>query len=231
MTIGWRCPRCGDRDAETLALYRDHDDARPAAHYRRVGPWCITCGSRAQFDLPAEERRTIGARNPSARVLVLSGTCASGKSTIANLLAERYRLVPIDGDWLLSYYKNELGRPIPSDRLNDDLLSIAAGLAALGMSSVIAHVVLPASFPAYDAYLTACGLPHRIVALTPGMPVLRARNRTRTCWPKPTPERWIVAFADALLDAPGVAGSVYHDNARETEDETAKRLWQLLCSA
>jgi hypothetical protein len=110
------------------------------------------------------------------------------------------------------------------------MLAMAAGMAFLGKSSVIAHVILPEAFAMYDEYLAARGIPHRAVILRPGMPTLLERNRTRNCWPKPTPEYWVIKFDDDLSAAPESLRACYYDNSGESEERTAERLWDLLRS-
>jgi DNA-directed RNA polymerase subunit RPC12/RpoP len=227
VTTGWRCPRCGERDENALALYRA--DGVFNRHSKRFGPWCRECRSRIIF----HEGDGLAAPIPfssSARVLLLSGPCASGKSAVSYLLSERYGLAQIDGDWILDLLRRELGRKVGFEETHEEMLAMAAGMVALGRSAVIAHVILPDAFARYGAYLTARGIAYRAAILMPGMPTLLERNRTRDCWPKPTPEYWVRRFVDDLCAGPEDVRALFYDNSCETEEQTAQRLWELLQS-
>lgn len=99
----WRCPRCGDVAESDLVLYRA--DGVFNKHSKRFGPWCRACGERIAFREGDGPAAPIPHR-PSARVLLLSGTCASGKSAVSYLLSERYGLAQIDGDWILDMLRH-----------------------------------------------------------------------------------------------------------------------------
>lgn len=228
MTSGWRCPRCGVLAAETaasaLALY--HADGLFNTHSKRFGPWCPACGGRVAFcegDRPAPI-----PLSSSARVLLLSGTCASGKSAVSYLLSERYGLVQIDGDWVLDMLRRELGRRVGFEETHEAMLAMAVGMVALGKSAVIAHIILPEALARYRARLTERGIIHRAVVLMPTMEALLERNRTRDCWPQPTPEYWVRKFVDDLRAGPEDVQALFYDNSNETAEQTAQRLWELL---
>jgi len=225
--FGWRCPRCGDVAEGSLALY--HADGVFNTHSKRFGPWCRACGERVTFregDGPAPTPHP-----PSARVLLLSGTCASGKSAVSYLLSERYGLVQIDGDWILDMLRRELGRKVGFEETHEAMLVMATGMVALGRSAVVAHVILPEALAWYRAHLTARGIVHRAVVLMPTMDALMERNRTRDCWPQPTPEYWVCRFVNDLRAGAEDIHALFYDNSHETAEQTAQRLWKLLQSS
>ncbi len=223
---GWRCPRCGSVAAGDVALY--HADGVFNRHSKRFGPWCRACGERVTYregDGPAPI-----PLSSSARVLLLSGTCASGKSAVSYLLSERYGLAQIDGDWILDLLRRELGHKVGFEETHAAMLSMAAGMVALGRSAVIAHIILPEALAWYRSRLTARGIAHRAVVLMPTMDTLLERNRTRDCWPQPTPEYWVQKFVDDLCAGPEDIRALFYDNSHETAEQTAQRLWEMLQS-
>ncbi len=212
------CPSCGALPSSDLQFYQPE---LFNAHSLRFGPWCVRCGARAlpEPDLPA------GPRPP---LLLISGSCASGKSTVSYLLAQRYGCVQIDGDWILHLRRRELGHAPEYPGIDADMLAMAAGILALGRAVVIAHVILPAQLVFYADFCAARGIAWQMAALLPREEVLLERNRTRVCWPKTTPEYWVLKFHADLQDAPDTFKRWYYDNSLETPAETAQRLAERL---
>jgi hypothetical protein len=119
----------------------------------RVGPWCNKCERRMLFieenSVAAPQRTT----DQSPCVLLISGSCASGKSTISHLIASTYGAVQIDGDWMLQLRKIELGEKPDFNDIHMDMLTMAQGFASMGKDVVVAHVILPEALPLYESFL------------------------------------------------------------------------------
>lgn len=211
--VVFACPACGPLAADQFDLYQP---GMFNAQSKRFGPWCRACGARA-LPLPGP----FPARAP---LLLLSGSCASGKSTISFLLSERHGFAQIDGDWVLQLAKEEYGKGVDYTSIDPPMLACAAALSALGMPSVIAQIVLPARMPYYERYCAERGIPFRAAVLLPREDVLLARNRERVCWPKTTPEQWVLKFQRDLYAAPASFARWYDDNSCETPEQTATRL-------
>ena len=62
----------------------------------------------------------------------------------------------------------------------------------------------------------------------PRVSTLLSRNETRKCWPKTTPEYWVMKFYDEFLAASHNVESYFYDNTDETEMETADNLSKLI---
>ena len=136
------CPACGGRREDQLELYQAE---LFNTHSLRFGPWCTGCGKRVLATADTlDDRASPPRRSP---LLLISGSCASGKSTVSYLLAQRYGCVQIDGDWILHLRKAELGRPPEFAEIDGEMLAMAAALTALGRPVAIAQVILPAQMP------------------------------------------------------------------------------------
>lgn len=222
---GWHCPACGAVAADGLTLYRPGVFNLDSL---RFGSWCRACGARALFTPPPVDEPTraemTGAR-PSL-VLLISGSCASGKSTVSRILAERHGVVQIDGDWILELHKTEPGSPGGGADINSELRHMAHGVTRLGMSAVIAHIVLPDALPAYQSHFASYGITWRLVILLPDRSVLLRRAEGRATWPHPTPAYWIDTFQDALSAAPPSVRACFHDNSTETPGQAAETIWR-----
>ena len=213
---GWSCAQCGELDASSIVLYQE---GMLNACSRRYDPRCATCAGPATFQ--SDGRRI---NQPAVQVLVISGSCSSGKTTISYLLSKHYGMVQIDGDWILERQKARQGRKADFNEIHGELLAAAEGLAFLGQSAVLAHLILPAYVPMYEAFLRARSIDHRLVILMPERATLLSWNQERKCWPKTTPEYWVNRFYDDLLVASDDVKAYYYDNSHETPLQTAKNI-------
>jgi hypothetical protein len=159
-------------------------------------------------------------------VLIVNGTCASGKSTISYLLSEHHGFIQVDGDWILHRAKQENPKA-HSDEIHASLAMLAASLANLDQPVALAHIIPPEYLDTYERILGGRGIETRIVVLMPRRPTLLARNETRKCWPKTTPEYWVNKFYDEFLAASRDLERCFCDNTDEIESETASALSQL----
>lgn len=217
----FHCPVCGMLNEPQLALYLPE---LFNAHSLRFGPWCVRCGRRAL--VMSDRLDAAPGQTFNAPMLFISGSCASGKSTVSHLLAHQYGYVQIDGDWILHRRRTEAGRPVEFSNIDEELLAMAAGMTALGKPVVIAQVILPAQMALYDKFCGRLGILWQAAVLMPQEEELLERNRTRKCWPKTTPEYWVKHFHAQLLGGPPAFARWYYDNSHETAEETAEKLWQ-----
>jgi len=222
METAFHCPACGSLNEDQLELYQPE---MFNAHSLRFGPWCVGCGRRAL--VTADALDSTVARPCQAPLLLISGSCASGKSTVSYLLAQRYGFVQIDGDWILHLRKAELGRSVEFTEIDGEMLAMAAAMTALNKPVVIAQIILPAQLALYESFCESHSIPWQAAVLMPQEDVLLERNRTRRCWPKTTPEYWVKYFNAELLAASQSFKRWHYDNSRETAEETAERLWRV----
>lgn len=105
--------------------------------------------------------------------------------------------------------------------LHEELATLAANLSLLGTNVALAHIIPPEHLGTYERIFNSRGMKYRIVILMPDVPVLLNRNETRKCWPKTTPEYWVMKFHDEFLGAASDIQHLFHDNTNETPIETA----------
>ena len=226
---GWQCPACGPLTREGLSLY---ESGQYNLDSLRFGPWCRACGARTLFTPPLSGVRVPAgmaeSQRPSPFVVLISGSCASGKSTVSRLLAERHYLVQIDGDWVLALRRAELGRSVDYRELDPDLRRMAHGVTWLGKER---------RDRPDRAARRAAGLPALLWRarnpLASGDPDARpkraaATRRGRSTWPHPTPAYWIDAFPDALLGATAPWQGCFYDSSAETPEQTAETVWRMI---
>ena len=221
---GWHCSHCGCLERSDVSLYRP---GMLNAHSKLLDPHCRTCGDSAEFRRGTESNVT-GHSYQCNQALIISSTCSSGKSTISYLLSEHHGFIQVDGDWILQRIRKERGCKVHSDEIHRDLVSWVEDLLHLGRPVVLAHVIPPAFLSVYEEVLAAQGVDYRIVILMPEVSTLLSRNATRKCWPKTTPEFWVMKFYDEFLSAPDDIKAYFYDNSRETEMETASSLSRMI---
>lgn len=215
----WVCDRCGLRLVSDISVY-DETASRFNEHCLRFGPWCTTCKARVRL----RQDGTLGDARIEVDgpvVVLISGTCASGKSRISYELASTHGFVQIDGDWVWTMLKAESGKKLPSDAIHRDLMDMAYGMHLSGRNSSVAHVVRPHEFGGYEQYMGQRGVPLLEVVLQPTEAVAIARSVERRCWPKPTPEYWVRFFRDEFAEWKDRGNVRILDNSDAKPENTA----------
>jgi len=211
------CPVCGKIGEEEMSL-EDASLRRQAFIMSPIVPFCRNCGSRV---LVSWESRPI-------RVIILSGTCGSGKSSVAEYLHKHMGLWVIDGDCAIQAAKARYGVQKPSRELI--YLEIADEirlLVSLHRDIVLSHVIEPEDITRYTNLMEALDLRWRYFLLQPSFETALARTRERTCHASVTPEEWVRHYYDRLFQPAEAAGPVrVYDNTAETVGETARKIWE-----
>lgn len=168
-----------------------------------------------------------------AEVLLLSGPPASGKTTLARLISERYdRVAHIDVDLIRRLRSAGLVAPWraePELTRQRHLASLnAAGLArnfiASGVGVIIKDIILPDSMQWYVDELQASGVRIHLVRFLPSLQDCNARNRARR------EERvrpvWLTKVYEFFVAA-GDFGGVSIDSTDQSPLETADSIQAL----
>ena len=165
------------------------------------------------------------------RVLLLTGTCGSGKSTIAALLAEQANWIRISEDliWHDRFGKNR-GQFLSDEhrlkrrQVHEIVLGQLLQGLHLGRDVVIdatVHESPPEAYEEYQRLFEAHAIEWSIRVLHPRLAVAVARDASRSCWSvggkkvKELREK----FNKGLFGA-----ECYVDNSDETAEETVRRL-------
>jgi len=201
------CPTCGQLTKDEICLYRA-SLRRQTFAMLPILPTCQRCGA----DVTVTHTCTGGS------ILVLNGTCGSGKSTIAEILSERGYLA-IDGDCVIQVVKHTMGgKQVPLADLVPEVGREIDLLSLYGERFVLSHVITPAEMAAYVSLFQARNLTYRFILLKPDYATAVARCQSRTCHTSIPPEVWIRHFYDLLAFDQGVE---LVDNTHMTPEETA----------
>jgi len=89
------CPNCGKKSKDDILIY---NEALRKQRFRLspILPTCKSCGAEA----------TVSHKCKGGNIIILNGTCGSGKSTIAELLQDRGWLA-VDGDCAIQVIKHK----------------------------------------------------------------------------------------------------------------------------
>ncbi|MHB1454958.1 MAG: AAA family ATPase [Saccharofermentanales bacterium] len=201
------CPNCGNLAKNDISIYSESLRVQNIA-ISPVLPVCIRCDQEVQIE------HTCSGGN----IIVLNGTSGSGKSTVAEILAEQGFLA-IDGDCVIQTVRHKNNRK--QYEWEELIAEIAHEIDILSMFSpnmVISHIVLPEDMDRYIEIFERRNLKYQFFLLRPEYQTAVERCQSRTCHASVTPEYWIKHFYEMLnFDD----NTIVVDNTNMTPEETA----------
>ncbi len=195
--VSWLCPKCKVIPTKQVVLY---NEALRVQQFEisPILPTCLACGAEvALIDRPPDGN--------THKFIVLTGTCASGKTTTAHALMANHGFAVIDGDCVMNVIRHKTGVKKVDFNGPAMLAEIACEidiLLALGKDIVLSQVIIPSDLPAYRELFQSRRLNYTIFVLQPDYQSAVARSQTRTCFNHVTPEIWVRHFYDLLSDMP-----------------------------
>jgi len=208
------CPNCGKIMKEDMQIYNDNL-RKQNINISPVLPICRLCGAEV----------AVSHTCSAGKIIVINGTCGSGKSTIAEILQDKGYLA-IDGDCVIQSVRHKKG--IKQYEWNELISEIAYEidiLSLFGESIVLSHVVLPEDLEKFIEIFEARNLKYKFILLKPEYQTAVVRCKTRTCHTNITPEMWIKHFYDILEFDNDKIDIV--DNTNMTAQETAEVILRL----
>ena len=201
------CLNCGELTKNDIKIYNE-SLRKQNISISPILPICKRCGSEV----------SITSKCSSGNVIVLNGTSGSGKSTIAEILADKGFLA-IDGDCVIQAVRHKMGRKQYTwDELIDEIAYEIDVLSMFGENIVLSHVILPDDLDKYIEIFESRNLRYRFFLLKPEYQTAVDRCQTRTCHTIITPECWIKHFYDLLSFDARVT---VVDNTNMSAEETA----------
>jgi len=211
------CPGCGELDKSLVEIYSINLRKQNFA-ISPILPTCKQCTSEIEIKDPPK----------GAELIILNGTCGSGKSTIVEELMKRHGYAVVDGDCMLQVLRHRLGGnkvEYNSDKALDEIGHEIDVLAALGYRIILSHIILPEHWNRYNTIFSKRELKYRHFLLKPDIDTVISRCNTRTCHKSVTPEYWIRYFHERLLYNENTDVTVI-DNTDLSIDETVMRIME-----
>lgn len=210
-----QCPNCGEISKDTIKIY-DESLKKQNISISPILPTCKSC------DAEIVVSHTCNGGN----IIVLNGTCGSGKTTIAELLVDKGWLA-IDGDCAIQSLRHKKGTK--QYEWNELIHEIACEIDILSLFSkniVISHIVLPDDINKFIELFETRNIAYRFILLKPEYQTAVERCQLRTCHSNITPDKWIKHFHDLLV----FDDTLFHiiDNSNMTIQETAETILNLL---
>lgn len=167
------------------------------------------------------------------RVLVVTGTCASGKTTVSTLLANQHPgwvRISEDEIWPLEFGKDRGAFGSDDHRrkrheVHDVVFAECRRALDAGQSVVIdatVHESPPEAYQAYREHFDACGIPWRLRVLHPRLEAAIARDAARSKG-RMGADRVATLhskFTGAVFDA-----ECFVDSSEETPEQTVGACW------
>lgn len=182
------CPNCGEILKDDVQIYNENL-RKQNINISPVIPICKICGAEV----------TISHTCNNGKIIVINGTCGSGKSTVAEILKDNGYLA-IDGDCAIQAVRHKKGiKQYEWNELISEITSEIDILSLFGDDIVLSHVVLPEDLEKYIEIFKSRNLKYKFILLKPTYQTAVERCRTRTCHASITPEVWIKHFYDILV--------------------------------
>lgn len=206
------CPNCGELVKSDITIYSESLRAQNFSMLP-ILPTCVRCG--------AEVKTTH--KCSGGNIIVLNGTCGSGKSTIAEILAEKGFLV-IDGDCVIQVVKHKKKtKQVDFNEMADEIAIEIDILSMFGDNFVLSTVILPEDLDKYIKVFQSRNLKYQLFLLKPEYHTAVERCQSRTCHTSITPEYWIKYFYEMLNFDDRV---IVVNNTNLTPEESAAHVLQ-----
>ena len=206
-------PNCGKLKITEIKIYNENLRKQNLEIFP-VFPTCKVCAAELN----------IKHKCSGGNIIVLNGTCGSGKSTIAEILAKKGFLA-IDGDCVIQTVKHKKNiSQVGFNNMAEEIAYEIDILSLIGKNFVLAGIITPEDIEKYKKIFTSRALNHKFFLLKPKYETTLNRCQTRTCHTSITPEYWIKHFYELLNFGEEV---MVVDNTNMTADKTAEHIYRL----
>lgn len=213
------CPICGEIFINEISLY-DTELKKQNFDILPINPKCNHCKSTVK----------INKKCDGGRIIVLNGTCGSGKSTIAYELLKNFGYYIIDGDCVKVLVKNKLNIEDPDFKFKvqfnskETLSEIATEIDNISLFSnkfVLSHIILPQDLDRYIKIFTEKNLDYHFYLLNPLFEKAVERCQSRNCHNTKTSEDFVRYYHERLTFTNGIT---IIDNTNLSVDETVNTI-------
>ncbi len=215
------CPKCGHVHSNNIKIYNERLRKQNFI-ISPILPTCLSCGS----EVTLIKQPVLGN---GCKVIMLTGTCGSGKSSTAEILMKIYGFDVIDGDCVMQVVKHKFG--VNKVEYNEPAMYREIEyqidiLLALKKDIVISNVVTLQDLQVYRNIFKQRNICYQVFLLQPRYASAIARTQTRTCHKSITPEEWVKYFYDelSLFQNKYNEDVIILDNSDYTVEESADKI-------
>lgn len=182
------CPNCGKILKDNVDIYNESLKKQDMG-ILPVLPVCRTC----------KEAVRVSNISKGGNVIVLNGTCGSGKTAIAEILANKGFLA-IDGDCAIQSLRHKKRtKHYEWNELIDEIACEIDILSVFCKDIVLSHIILPDDVSKYIDMFQIRNMRYKLFLLKPSYQTAVLRCQKRTCHTSITPEKWVKHFYDLLV--------------------------------
>ncbi len=182
------CPNCGEITKDIIKIY-DESLRKQNIGIFPILPTCKLCNAEV----------IVSHICNTGNIIVLNGTCGSGKTTIAESLADRGWLA-IDGDCAIQSLRHKKGtKQYEWKELINEIACEIDILSLFSNNIVLSHIVLPEDIIKFVEIFNTRNIEYKFILLKPKYQTAVERCQLRNCHTNITPEKWIKHFYDILV--------------------------------
>lgn len=220
------CPKCGHIHNEKVKIYNENL-RKQSFKISPILPTCLICGSEITLNNSV-------VHGSDCKVIVLTGTCGSGKSSTAEILMQKYRFGVIDGDCVMQVVKHKLGAhkiEYNAPQMYKEIENQLDILLVLKKDIVISNIVTTEDIEIYRKIFNQRALNYKFFLLQPKYASAIARTKARTCHKSITPEEWVKYFYDELSAFKSQSNEdvIIFDNSDYSVEKSANKILQEYC--
>ena len=220
------CSNCGNINALDVILV---DDRIPEMRNgdKIISPRCCFCNERLIPD------NTWISKDRQQKVIIITGLCGSGKSSIGQMLEEKTGYIHIDGDavskrvnWDIKkgYLKERSGY-----RVFDELLETIQVLLQQGHSVIGSYVFSEEEMIKYKVKFDELGVNNYFFVLKTDKDICIQRDKTRDCWT--AGEEFVMKWYDEQRELIKSDKWTIVDNSVDSLSDTVQKILRAFCGA
>lgn len=213
------CPKCGVISKADIKLYNEAL-RKQSFKISPILPCCLNCGS----EIIVKNNELAKKEN---KLILLTGTCASGKSSTAEILMEKYNYGAIDTDCVMQVVKYKLNiQKIEHNtpEMYEEICNEIDILTMLDKDIVLSSVITTEDIDVYRRIFKARNINYKIFLLQPDYNTAVERSKKRTCHKSITPEVWVKYFYDKSKELENQKSDdlIIFDNTNYSVEESAE---------
>lgn len=213
------CPCCGEIKVNEVILL---DERVPAMTNGDsiIAPRCCKCNGRL---IPDEKWKS---NNRKQQVVLISGLCGAGKSSVGQKLGQEPGFIHIDGDAVSKRVNWDIRNGFVAERSGyrvfDEMLELIQLLLQMGYSVIATYVFPEEVILKYKTTFSEWNVQSKSFILNADKNICIQRDKERTCWT--AGEEFVIKWEEEQETLIKSGQVIVIDNSKEPLDATVKRI-------